>query len=152
MPSAASGSVESKPAPGTAWKSLGVAGIKGLHAVTRRIGSAVVVCVAGDIDASNEGAWAQLLTEMAASTTPPHPLVVDVRNVDFMGCCAFTALEEEAKRCRDRGVSLCLVSYQPVIDRTVDVCGLRWVLPIYPTIEAALLRAAVEASDGGKPW
>ena len=152
MPSVASGSVESQPAPSTTWKSLGVGRTRGLHAVTRRIGAAVVVCVAGDIDASNESAWAQLLTETAATTTPPHPLVVDVRNLDFMGCCAFTALEQEAKRCRDRGVSLCLVSYQPIIDRTVDVCGLRWVLPVYPTIEAALVRAAVEASDGEKQW
>ncbi|MBO0866198.1 MAG: anti-sigma factor antagonist, partial [Mycobacterium sp.] len=79
-----------------------------------------------------------LLAEMAGTATAPGPVVVDVRGLDFMGACAYAALARQAERCRRRGVTLCLVSTQPIVARTVAACGLRWMLPIHPTIEAAL--------------
>lgn len=115
-----------------------------LHAVTRRRGPAVIISVSGAIDASNEGEWNYLVAQMTTMARFPGPAVVDVSELDFMGCCAFPALARAAERCRRRGVTLCLVSQQPTVARIVAISGLRWLLPIYPTTEAALSRGPRE--------
>ncbi|HXA90021.1 MAG TPA: anti-sigma factor antagonist [Mycobacterium sp.] len=109
-----------------------------LRATTDRSGPAVLIHAGGEIDAYNEHTWRQLLDEAAAVVTAPGSFVVDVSGLDFMGCCAFAALADEAERCRDRGVELLLVSHQPVVTRIVKACGLSHMLPVYPSVDAAL--------------
>jgi anti-anti-sigma factor len=109
-----------------------------LRATTDRRGPAVLIYAGGEIDACNEHTWRHLVSEAASIVTTPGPLVVDVTGLDFMGCCAFAALADEAERCHRRGVELRLVSSQPVVARIVDACGLGGVLPIYPTADSAL--------------
>lgn len=109
-----------------------------LRATADRSGPAVLIHAGGEIDACNEHTWRQLLDEAAAVVTAPGSFVVDVSGLDFMGCCAFAALADEAERCRDRGVELLLVSHQPVVTRIVKACGLSHLLPVYPSVDAAL--------------
>jgi anti-anti-sigma factor len=113
-----------------------------LRATTDRNGAAVLINAGGEVDACNEHTWRQLVSEAASVVIPPGPFVVDVTGLDFMGCCAFAALADEAERCRDRGIELRLVSHDPIVARIVDACGLNAVLPIYPTADAALASAA----------
>jgi anti-anti-sigma factor len=110
----------------------------GLRAVTECTGSAVVVHVDGDIDATNESIWQRLVSRSAGIAIAPGPFVIDVRDLDFMGSCAYAVLAQEAVRCRRRGVSLRLVTSQPVVARTIAACGLRRVLPMFTTVETAL--------------
>ena len=105
---------------------------------TERIDLAVIVSAGGELDASNEATWRRLLSEAAAAAAPPGPLVVDTSGLDFMGCCAYAALAEEAEHCRERGVQLRLVSNQPVVSRIVAACGLSELLPVDESMEAAL--------------
>lgn len=128
---------------GTRWRRP-LDGHSALRATSMRAGSAVIVAVAGEVDAGNEDAWSLLVGKMAAVATVPGPFVVDVRNLTFMNCGAYAVLGREAKGCRRRGVNLCLVSTQPIVARTVAATGLRPVLSIYPTVEMAVLRAAAE--------
>lgn len=109
-----------------------------LRAITDRSGEAVVIHAGGEVDACNENTWRQLVTEAAATATAPGPFVVDVSDVDFMGCCAYTVLAEAAEDCRRRGVELRLVTHAPMVTRIVEACGLSAVLPIYPTVDNAL--------------
>jgi anti-anti-sigma factor len=109
-----------------------------LRATTDRRGPAVLIYAGGEIDACNEHTWRHLVSEAASIVTTPGPLVVDVTGLDFMGCCAFAALADEAERCHRRGVELRLVSNQPVVARIVNACGLGGVLPVYPTADSAL--------------
>jgi anti-anti-sigma factor len=111
-----------------------------LRATTDRRGPAVVLSAGGEIDACNESTWRHLVSEAATVVSRPGPLVVDVTGLDFMACCAFAVLAEEAQRCRGRGVELRLVSHQPIVARIVDACGLSRTLPIYPTVDSALAR------------
>ncbi|WP_227371068.1 anti-sigma factor antagonist [Mycobacterium fragae] len=113
-----------------------------LRTTTERSGSAVIVNAGGELDASNEVTWRRLLSEAAAHAGPPGPLVVDTSGLDFMGCCAYAALAEEAERCRRRGLALRLVSSQPVVARIVAACGLSELLPVDATVDAALLASA----------
>jgi anti-anti-sigma factor len=113
----------------------------GLRASSVRDGSAVIVAVVGELDASNNGSWSRLLTKMGGTTVAPGPFVVDVRGLRSMECGAFHILAREAQRCRRRGFNLCLVSNSPATAQTVAACGLRPVLLIFPTVDAALSRA-----------
>jgi anti-anti-sigma factor len=113
-----------------------------LRATADRSGPAVLIYAGGEIDACNEHTWRQLVSEVAGIVIAPGPLVVDVTGLDFMGCCAFAVLADEAKRCKDRGVELRLVSGEPIVARIVDACGLSALLPIYPTADSALASAA----------
>jgi anti-anti-sigma factor len=109
-----------------------------LRMTTERIDLAVIVTAGGELDASNEATWRRLLNEAAAAAGPPGPLVVDISGLDFMGCCAYAALAEEAERCRQHGVQLRLVSNQSVVPRVVEACGLSELLPVDATVDAAL--------------
>jgi anti-anti-sigma factor len=113
-----------------------------LRATTDRNGAAVLINAGGEVDACNEHTWRQLVSEAASVVIPPGPFVVDVTGLDFMGCCAFAVLADQAQRCRERGIGLRLVSREPIVARIVDACGLNRVLPIYPTADAALASAA----------
>jgi anti-anti-sigma factor len=109
-----------------------------LRMTTERIGLAVIVTAGGELDASNEATWRRLLSEAAAAAGPPGPLVIDTGGLDFMGCCAYAALAEEAERCRQRGVDVRLVGNQPLVARIVAACGLGELLPIDDSVDAAL--------------
>jgi anti-anti-sigma factor len=109
-----------------------------LRATTIRNGSVVVIRAGGEVDAANEHTWHRLLTEAAAVASQPGVLVVDVNGLDFMGCCAFTVLADEAQRCRMRGITLRMVSRDPGIARIVDACAFGNVLPVHSTTESAL--------------
>jgi anti-anti-sigma factor len=109
-----------------------------LRATTERSGLAVIVSAGGELDASNEATWRRLLSEAAAAAGPPGPLVVDASGLDFMGCCAYAALAEEAERCRQRGVQVRLVGNQSIVARIVAACGLGELLPVDHSVGAAL--------------
>jgi anti-anti-sigma factor len=113
-----------------------------LRATTDRDGPAVLIHAGGEIDAHNEQTWRHLVSEAAAAATPPGPFVVEVTGVDFMACCAFSVLADEAEWCRRRGVELRLVSRQPIVARIVKACGLTELLPVFPSVEVALAEPA----------
>ena len=109
-----------------------------LRATADRTGPAVLIYAGGEIDACNEHTWRHLVSEAASVVTAPGPFVVDVTGLEFMGCCAFAVLAEEAKRCQERGIELRLVSCEPIVARIIDACRLNGVLPVYPTVDSAL--------------
>jgi anti-anti-sigma factor len=111
-----------------------------LRATTDRRGAAVVIYAGGEIDACNEHTWHHLVSEAAKAVESPGPLIVDVTGVDFMACCAFAVLADQADGCRRRGIELRVVSRQQVVARLIDACGLGSKLPLYPTVDSALAR------------
>lgn len=113
-----------------------------LRTLAQRDGTIVTVYAGGLVDAANEHSWQQLLREAAAATPSPGPLVIDTDGLDFMGCCAFTALAEEADRCHSRGIRMCLVSRKPIVRRIITAIGLGSRLPVYPYADTALSAAA----------
>jgi anti-anti-sigma factor len=113
-----------------------------LRTTIERSDLAVIVSAGGELDASNETIWRRLLSEAAMAAGSPGPLVVDISGLDFMGCCAYAALGEEAERCRCRGVEMRLVSSQPVVARIVTACGLSELLPVDDSVDIALSACA----------
>jgi len=113
-----------------------------LRTTIERSDLAVIVSAGGELDASNETTWRRLLSEAATAAGSPGPLVVDTSGLDFMGCCAYAALGEEAERCRRRGVEMRLVSSQPIVARIVTACGLSELLPVDDSVDIALSACA----------
>ncbi len=110
----------------------------GLRSITELSGSAVVIHVGGDVDASNETVWQRIVSRTASIVVAPGPFIVDLRELEFMGSCAYAALANEAVRCGRRGVNMRLVSSQPIVARTIAACGLARLLPMYTSLENAL--------------
>jgi anti-anti-sigma factor len=129
---------ETFPAPPTRLSSQFGDPNSGLRSITELSGSAVVIHVGGDIDASNEGVWQRMVSRTASIAVAPGPFVIDIRALDFMGSCAYAALANEAVRCGRRGVNVRLVGSQPVVARTIAACGLGRLLPMYTSVENAL--------------
>ncbi|OBF17418.1 hypothetical protein A5725_23940 [Mycobacterium kubicae] len=109
-----------------------------LRAAVQGVGSAVIVYAGGEIDACNEHIWRLLLREASAFVDPQQLFIVDVNSVDFISCSGFEALADEAHRCRERGIELCLVSLQPSVCRIVEACGLSDVLTVLTSAAQAL--------------
>src|SRR5262245_38735691 len=112
-----------------------------LRAAVQRSGQAVIIAAGGEVDASNEHTWRRLVGEAAAVASRPGLFIVDVSGLDFMACCAFAVLADEAERCRPRGVELRLVSCDSSIARLVEAGNLSRVLPLHPTTDSALATA-----------
>jgi anti-anti-sigma factor len=119
-------------------------GLSGLRTTVERRGSAVIVYAGGEVDAANADTWGRLLREAAAAVLPPGPLVVDTDELDFMGCCAYEALADEADR--RRGTDVCLVSRQSIVARVVAVGRLGTRLRVYTNVDDALA-ATTPAAD-----
>jgi anti-anti-sigma factor len=113
-----------------------------LRSITECSGSSVVVHVGGDIDASNESTWRHLLRQTADQTVAPGSFVIDLRDLEFMGSRGYAVLAHEAAQCRSRGITLRLVTSQPIVAQTIAACGLRPLVPTYTTVETALSPAS----------
>jgi anti-anti-sigma factor len=109
-----------------------------LRAHVQRVGMVVTIYPGGEVDAANKEQWEQLLGEAAAATPSPGLLLIHTDGLDFMGCCAFAALADVADRGRSHGISVCLVSRQPIVRRVVAATGLGSLLPVYPDADTAL--------------
>ena len=123
-----------------------------LRTVAQRDGSTVAVYAVGEVDAANERSWRQLLREAAAATPPPGPLVIDVDGLDFMGCCAFTALAEEADRCRSRGIRMCVVSRKPIVGRIITAGGIRFAGYPFTPMRTPLFLRPVPGDEVQSGW
>lgn len=98
---------------------------------------AMLLCARGDVDAANVHVWEWALDEVAAATDTPS-LLIDARQVDFMGSVAYTALAAQSLRCRRRGIELRLISTQPIVARVITASGLHDAIPVYCSVAAAL--------------
>jgi anti-anti-sigma factor len=116
-----------------------------LRATAQRADAAVIIYAGGEVDASNEDTWRRLVAEAGAAVTPPGPLVVDVQGLDFMACCAFAVLADEAAACRRRGIELRLVSRQRVVSRIIEASGLGALLPVHPSVDSVLSATTAES-------
>lgn len=114
--------------------------------------SATLLSVRGEIDAVNADAWACALEMAAAVTDAPGCLLVDARDLDFMGLVALVALTEQSRRCRRRGIELCVISTQPIVTRVIAACGWQGDISVYASVGSALEARPRYRGEFVKSW
>ncbi len=101
---------------------------------------AVVVRVVGDVDAASAEALRGGLRVAVPSARQQQArlLVVDLEGVSYFGSAGLNAMLDCRDEASTQGVTVRLVSARPVVTRPIEVTGLEEMLPVYPTVTAAL--------------
>ncbi len=99
-----------------------------------QLDEAVVIRLAGELDAGQPGASDILLRAVEGGASR---LIVDMIDVSFIDSSVVLALLLAERATRAAGGGLRLVFTHHVISRVIEICGLTAMLPQYPTVEAA---------------
>jgi anti-sigma B factor antagonist len=102
----------------------------------KRDSDIVIVRVGGEIDMLTTPLLGACLTEQLQ--TGPRLLVVDMREVGFLGSSGLAALVTAREGASDRDVTLRLVSANHAVLRPLTATGLAELFDIYADLEAAL--------------
>jgi len=106
--------------------------------VERRLdGMSMIVRAAGEVDLTTAPILATQLAAATNLTTPPAPVVADLRNVSFFGCKGIAVLLTADQRCVRHNTVLRVLCARPVT-RSLEISGLQAVLTISPTLHDAL--------------
>ncbi len=105
---------------------------------TERHGPSLVVTVDGEVDLSTCDVLEKQLEEALHEVSPPHPLVIDLSAVTFLGSSGLAVLLNAQKVGARRGTPLRLVATQRAVCRPVEAVGLSDALPLHGTVVAAL--------------
>jgi anti-anti-sigma factor len=95
-----------------------------------------VVTVAGEVDVTTGSLLREPLHDLVRGGSLHH--VADLRGVTFLDSTGLGILVGDHKRLRDRGGSLQLVCGSGPVTRVLRVTGVGRVLPVRPTVEAAV--------------
>ena len=105
-------------------------------------GPAVVAEVKGEIDLATRDEFQAGIDDAMAGI--PLAVVLDLREVGFMGSLGLAVLVQAHQRAQDRGFPLYLVtSADGVIPRLLDIAGLKQVFSVVQSVEDALSEAVV---------
>jgi anti-anti-sigma factor len=103
---------------------------------TVRTDQAVVVVVAGEVDADTAG---PVYIELSAGLgSAPPALVVDLSEVTFFGSAGIALLVEAKQHTEDTGTGLALVAVNRAVLRSLEVAGVASFFDVYPTRSEAL--------------
>ncbi|NUT53161.1 MAG: STAS domain-containing protein [Saccharothrix sp.] len=102
-------------------------------------GYAVVLHVAGEVDAMTAGELEEELTIGLALATPPAPVVVDLTEVGFFAAAGLNELHRGHLAAREAGVPLRVVAVHRHVLRPFEVSGLDQELAPCPTLAEALV-------------
>ncbi|ONI86827.1 hypothetical protein ALI22I_24910 [Saccharothrix sp. ALI-22-I] len=102
-------------------------------------GYAVVVCVAGEVDALTVREFRQEIAIGLALATPPAPVVVDLTRVEFFAAAGLNELHRGYLAAKAAGVSLRVVARHRHVLRPFEISGLDHELQPCATLTEALL-------------
>ncbi|SES23171.1 anti-sigma B factor antagonist [Lentzea xinjiangensis] len=113
------------------------------RATSERVGAAVIVRVAGELDCSTADPLADCLSAAVRAVEPPAPVVVDLTAVRFLGARGIGLLLDRQDTCLRRGSALAVVATTPAVLRPLRVLGLLSVLGVRSSVAAALTPSGV---------
>ncbi|OBI50688.1 hypothetical protein A5707_14850 [Mycobacterium kyorinense] len=101
-------------------------------------GSAVIIHASGEVDAYTLPAWRQATLQAAAQVSSPGPVIADLSGLDFISWGGLRTLADQAAARRRSGTPVVVVSQAAIVRRMVEVAELHDLLPVHPSVEAAL--------------
>lgn len=91
-----------------------------------------MVRVAGEIDLSTAGAFDHGLRLACSAIGPSGMLVVDLREVEFLGAAGLHVLCRARERCARRGVTMASVAAHAAVTAPIRLTGLSGVVGLTP--------------------
>lgn len=108
-------------------------------------GYAIVVRVAGEVDALTSACLGHEIAVALALATPPAPVVVDLSDVDFLSAAGLNQLRHDHLAAEAAGIALRVVAGHRHVLRPFEITGLDRDLRPCPTLADAL---RPHATDG----
>lgn len=110
-------------------------------------GRVAVIPATGEIDLTNAGYLRDaLLTALNAGATG---LVVDLTQSTFLDSAGIAALVRATRRASATGTAMRLAATAPSVLRVVGLVGLDQLIPVYPSVAAALASLPAAEIGGG---
>jgi anti-anti-sigma factor len=102
---------------------------------------AVLLRVAGELDSSNVGKFAEQLAAAMSQNGDREsgPFVIDLQGVTFFGSAGLNAVLACHEKGTANGASVRLVATQPEVLNPIQVTKLDCVLEIYPSVSEAII-------------
>ncbi len=116
-----------------------------LGITTSRSGDYTVVAVSGEVDIYSAPQLDAVLSELIAAGQVA--LVVDLTEVGFLDSTGLGVLVKALKRCREANGSVAVVTQGERVLRVFAITGLDAVIPVHPTLAAALEPAGGDGFD-----
>ena len=114
---------------------------------TQKVGDAVVLHVAGEVDVFTAPQLREALVGVIEEGS--RGVIVDLQGVDFLDSTGLGVLVAGLKRVRQYGGDLSLVCTREHILKILDITGLVKVLKVHDSVEAATAAAGDEGSGEG---
>ena len=96
---------------------------------------AVVISVAGSIDALTAGEMGRFFSEQLGSGEAR--IVADLSQVDFMSSAGLRAFLGALKESRQKGGDLHIAAPQPGVEKILKMSGFTSILKVYPSVQEA---------------
>jgi anti-sigma B factor antagonist len=100
----------------------------------RRAPAGVLVSVAGEIDMDTAPPMEEALVAAAEHATASTPLLLDLREVSFLGSAGLNLMVACHQRCRAAGTSLVVVAPQRSVARVLRITAVDTVLNVVPEL------------------
>ena len=107
----------------------------------------LTLALAGELDVGTQAATSALISEALEST--PKVLILDLRDVDFLGSTGLSVLIEAQRAAAASNVAICLVATRRATLLPLELTGLTTMFPVFASPEEAMRSAHVQGEQAG---
>ena len=107
----------------------------------------MTVALSGELDVGTQAATSARISEALAAS--PGVLVLDLRDVDFLGSAGLSVLIETQRAASARGIAMCLVATRRATLLPLELTGLTTMFPVFASPEEAARSAHAEREQAG---
>lgn len=103
--------------------------------------------LSGELDVGTQAAMSARIAR--ALDTAPRFLVLDLRDVDFLGSAGLSVLIETQRAAAARNISICLVATRRATMLPLELTGLTTMFPVFASPEEAARSARAQREQAG---
>jgi anti-sigma B factor antagonist len=103
--------------------------------------------LSGELDVGTQAATSARIAE--ALDESPRFLVLDLRDVDFLGSAGLSVLIETQRAAQARGIGVCLVATRRATLLPLELTGLTTMFPVFASPEDAARSARAQREQAG---
>lgn len=118
-----------------------------LLSAQRHLDGALVLSVSGEVDLANVSS---LREHLKTAIETAKNLVVDLRDLRYIDSSGIAVLLEARRALARDGRSIALAAAPPMVQRILTIVRLEQVIPVFPTVEAAVESLRISKGAAGQ--